>query len=87
MKPLQRVPDEKIKEVKKVLTSGVSIREAARICGVSYYLAWHVSRGSYDRDSYLYEAFKRKRTKNILAGKTLKYSNGNSKKHTKQSSV
>jgi len=60
MKPLQRVPDEKIKEVKKVLTSGVSIREAARICGVSYYLAWHVSRGSYDRDSYLYEAFKKK---------------------------
>ena len=69
MKPLQRVSDQKIMEVKKVLTSGVSIREAARICKVSYYLAWHVSRGSYDRDGYLYEIFNKKENEKYFSWK------------------
>jgi hypothetical protein len=69
MRPLQRISDEKIKEVKRALTSGVSIREAARICGVSYYLAWHVSRGSYDRDSFLYEVFKKKENEKYFSWK------------------
>lgn len=69
MKALQRVSDQKIMEVKRVLTSGVSIREAARICKVSYYLAWHVSRGSYDRDGYLYEVFKKKENEKYFSWK------------------
>ncbi len=69
MRPLQRISDEKIKEVKKVLTSGVSIRETARLCGVSYYLAWHVRKGSYDRDNYLYEVFKKKENEKYFSWK------------------
>jgi len=69
MKKFKRVSDQKIIEVKKVLTSGVSIREAARLCRVSYYLAWHVSRGSYDRDNYLYEVFKKKENEKYFSWK------------------
>jgi len=60
MKANKRLPDEKIISAKNALKSGVSIREAARIANISYYSAWHVSKGSYDQDSFLSERFKKK---------------------------
>jgi hypothetical protein len=69
MKALQRLPDDKIKTVKRLLTSGVSIREAGRLAGVSYYCAWHVSKGSYDKEGYLYDAFKKKENNKYFSWK------------------
>jgi len=40
---------EKIEEIKKAL-KGNNIREAGRVCGVSYYTAWCVKEGKYDEE-------------------------------------
>jgi hypothetical protein len=65
MKPLQRSVTGEFKEVKRVLASGVSIREAARLCKVSYYLAWHVRKGSYDGVAICLKHLKKRKMKNI----------------------
>jgi hypothetical protein len=43
----QIMTEEKIAEIRKWLKHGV--REAGRRCGVSYYTAWRVSKGKYEK--------------------------------------
>lgn len=42
------IDEEKVKKVKSFLESGVSIHEAGRMSGVSYYTAWKVSKGWFE---------------------------------------
>lgn len=59
-RPKRVIDEQKIREVKARIKSGDSIREAARSCGISYYSAWHINRGTYEKHIPLHEAFKKK---------------------------
>lgn len=58
-RPRRVIDENKIRDVKARIGSGESIREAARSCGISYYAAWHINRGTYDKKIPLHEAFKK----------------------------
>lgn len=53
----RHITEEKVKEVKDLISKGVGIREAARLAKISYYAAWHIVKGSYDNDKRLCDAF------------------------------
>lgn len=53
----RHITEEKVAEVKKMVTHGIAIREASRIAKISYYAAWHIVKGSYDNDKRLADAF------------------------------
>jgi hypothetical protein len=53
----RHITEEKVAEVKKMVTQGIAIREASRIAKISYYAAWHIVKGSYDNDKRLADAF------------------------------
>ena len=53
----RHITEEKVTEVKKMVTQGMTIREAARVAKISYYAAWHIVKGSYDNDKRLADAF------------------------------
>ena len=53
----RHIDDNKVKEVKRLVSQGVGIREAGRLAKISYYAAWHIVKGSYDNDKRLCDAF------------------------------
>ena len=53
----RHITEEKVTEIKKMVTQGMTIREAARVAKISYYAAWHIVKGSYDNDKRLADAF------------------------------
>lgn len=53
----RHITEEKVAEIKKMVTQGIAIREAARVAKISYYAAWHIVKGSYDNDKRLCDAF------------------------------
>ena len=53
----RHITEEKVTEIKKMVTQGMTIREAARVAKISYYAAWHIVKGSYDNDKRLCVAF------------------------------
>ena len=53
----RHITEEKVTEIKKMVTQGMTIREAARVAKISYYAAWHIVKGSYDNDKRLCDAF------------------------------
>ena len=53
----RHITEEKVTEIKKMVTQGMTIREAARVAKISYYAAWHIIKGSYDNDKRLADAF------------------------------
>lgn len=69
MKSNKRIKDESIFEVQKHLSEGKSIREAARLSKVSYYSAWHISKGSYEKEDHLGDYFKKKENTDFFSWK------------------
>ena len=55
----RHIDDNKVKEVKRLVSQGVGIREAGRLAKISYYAAWHIVKGSYDNDKRLADVFKK----------------------------
>lgn len=55
-----KLPKEKLLKIKSLQEQGLGIRESARQVGVSYYCAWHIKKGSYDREGHLDDCFKSK---------------------------
>lgn len=53
----RHITEEKVTEIKKMVTRGMTIREAARVAKISYYAAWHIVKGSYDNDKRLCDVF------------------------------
>ena len=53
----RHITEGKVTEIKKMVTQGMTIREAARVAKISYYAAWHIVKGSYDNDKRLCDAF------------------------------
>ena len=54
---IRHITEEKVAEVKKMVTQGSTIREASRVAKISYYSAWHIVKGSYDNDRRLCDVF------------------------------
>ena len=56
----RHITEEKVTEIKKMVTQGMTIREAARVAKISYYAAWHIVKGSYDHGRKLADRFEDK---------------------------
>jgi len=71
-RPKRVINEDKIKQVKKCLKSGESIQQAARTCGISYYTAWHISKGNYEKKAKLHDAFKKSGSEGMFDWKNFK---------------
>jgi len=59
MRIARKINEQEVDKIKNYLSKGTSIREAARLSGVSFSTAWHVSKGTYDTNKPLKEVFKK----------------------------
>ena len=59
MKWTLTINDEVVNRVKKLLGTGLSQRKVADSVYISQYTVWQISKGNYDHDRPLSEAFKK----------------------------